>query len=351
MPKKEKQIPELLPPYDEQSEEALLGSILIDETVLVEAAPIVTPADFYRDRNRWLYQAFLGLRDAKQPIDQVSASKQLETDGKLAEAGGPAFLSHLVISVPTSVHAKYYADRVHGLAQRRTLIEKAGKIAGQAYDVSVPFEQVLDNAAEAIRIVRMGANVASRSIVITGMTKVQMSPPHYDVEINGQKLKVGISTLLNWRRMKQEIVANLDFVPTQPESWDKQVDAWLRRAEKEEAPKDASANEQLKLAVQRWLEVKGAGEQWSDIQSGCYLLREKAGRQFYCFQVSRLLDWLRKEGRNISAASLYMVAREWGAQKWRLRVKAEKGSMPLELWAIPLDFQEAEPPQEIPDWF
>ena len=107
-------------PFDLEAEEAVLGSLLIDSEALSQIDGLLTPEDFYRDKNRWVYAAILGLREKKQGIDMITVSHQLQE--KLEAVGGSAYLSHLVSQVPTSVHIAYYAGIVAECAWHRRLM-------------------------------------------------------------------------------------------------------------------------------------------------------------------------------------------------------------------------------------
>jgi replicative DNA helicase len=127
----EMMVQDRLPPHCIEAEESVLGSILIDSTCLANVRAIVTPGDFLRDKNKWVFEAMEALEEG---IDQVTVANQLERMGYLEDIGGPAYLSHLVANTPTSVHAKYYAKVVAERAYERKVIETADKIAAMAYE-------------------------------------------------------------------------------------------------------------------------------------------------------------------------------------------------------------------------
>lgn len=138
---------EKLPPHDIDAEEAVLGSILIDGDAIGKVADTLTPGQFYRDKNRHVYQAALTLHDAGQGVNQVTVAHQLDMAGHLDEIGGPAYLSHLVSIIPTPLHAPYYAGIVAKCWTLRQLIAQAGEIISTAYegkvDISEPLERLL----------------------------------------------------------------------------------------------------------------------------------------------------------------------------------------------------------------
>ncbi|SVD99770.1 uncharacterized protein METZ01_LOCUS452624, partial [marine metagenome] len=48
-------------PHDIEAEEAVIGALLIDGSAIHEIASKLSPDDFYRERNRWCYEAALAL--------------------------------------------------------------------------------------------------------------------------------------------------------------------------------------------------------------------------------------------------------------------------------------------------
>ena len=139
---------ERLPPQNTEAEEAVLGSILIDPDAIIRIATVLRPEDFYREKHGWVYDTALALHERREPIDFLTVCDELERRGQLDEVGGTAFITTLVNTVPTSIHAEHYARIVERAATRRRLIEAAGSIAGLAYQEADDVEEVVDRAEQ-----------------------------------------------------------------------------------------------------------------------------------------------------------------------------------------------------------
>lgn len=126
-------------PHSREAEEAVIGSILIDPYSFVEISQVIKAGDFYIDRHRWIFKAFETLMSMGQPIDLLTVSDQLDSEKKLSEIGGSAFITGLLNQVPTSYNGWAYAQIVKDKAQRRKGIRLAGEIAKQAYDTENDF--------------------------------------------------------------------------------------------------------------------------------------------------------------------------------------------------------------------
>jgi replicative DNA helicase len=54
-------VAERLPPHDVEAEEAVIASLLVDDEAIFKVAPVLQPADFFREKNAWAYDACLAL--------------------------------------------------------------------------------------------------------------------------------------------------------------------------------------------------------------------------------------------------------------------------------------------------
>lgn len=145
---------EKLPPHDPDAEEAVVGSLLIDGESINKIAPLVKPEDFYRERNRWCFEACQSLYRRGESIDQISVARELSLHERLNEVGGSAYLSHIVSAVPTSVHIEHFARIVNQTATMRRLIQAAGEIAAIGYADAPDIEIAMQQAEELLFQVR-----------------------------------------------------------------------------------------------------------------------------------------------------------------------------------------------------
>jgi len=141
---------EKLPPHDVDAEEATLGSLLIDPEAIFKVATFLKKEDFFVDINQWVYQACLSLyqRPQREAINQITVAHELMQEGLLEQAGGVAYLSHLISIVPTSLHIEHYAEIVSRMATMRRLIDAAGEIATIGYNADSDIDGSLNKAED-----------------------------------------------------------------------------------------------------------------------------------------------------------------------------------------------------------
>lgn len=142
--------PDKMMPHNVEAEEAVMGSLLIDPDAIFKVATYLMPADFFIERNGWVYEAILALHNRREAVDFVTLCDELERHGRLQEAGGAAYITQLINVVPTSIHVEYYGHIVERAAVRRRLIRAATEIAALAYEEAEDIDQVVDRAEQTL---------------------------------------------------------------------------------------------------------------------------------------------------------------------------------------------------------
>ena len=122
-----------LPPHDVGAEEAIIAALLLDEDAYARALPIVQPADFFREQNRWCYEACLALAERDEEITVPTLAHELLRAGQLDAVGGEPYLVEIAGKYYTALGVEAHARIVARDALYRRLIEAAGEMARLAY--------------------------------------------------------------------------------------------------------------------------------------------------------------------------------------------------------------------------
>ncbi len=136
--------------YSPEAEEAALGCVLINPDAYFEVAHFLKPDDFHLHKHRWIWDAFMHLHDQRLPVDLITVSEELQRRNQLEEAGGTAYLTHLINTVPSSLHAEAYGRIVQRSALRRRLLEAASAVAKLAYEEDRDINEVVNEAEAAV---------------------------------------------------------------------------------------------------------------------------------------------------------------------------------------------------------
>ena len=137
---------ERLPPQNVEAEQAVLGSMLLEETATEVAASVLEEATFYKDAHRKIFSALLNLYKAHVPVDLVTITDELKRHNQLDEVGGASYLATLTSVVPTAANAEYYCRIVKQKAVLRQLIRASTQIASECYEEAMEPDLLLDKA-------------------------------------------------------------------------------------------------------------------------------------------------------------------------------------------------------------
>ncbi len=139
-----------IPPQDLEMEQALLGSLMLNQSSMYEVADVVSVESFYAGKHRTVYDAMLSLHGKGEPIDLVTVSSKLKERKQLQDIGGASYLSELVGAAASPGSARHYAESVQTKYVLRSLINAASKIGELGFQEDRDIEEILDEAQSAV---------------------------------------------------------------------------------------------------------------------------------------------------------------------------------------------------------
>ena len=153
-------------PYSVEAEQAVLGSIIIDPKCLNDVATSIKAEYFYIPQHREIYSTLAEMYELSQTIDFVSLLEKLKRDGVYDEAGGKAYLTQLVQTVPSAANVLTYVAIVRERYTARSLMTAAQDIIKDINDNALDSGRLLDSAEQRIYEIRQGREV-------TGLTHIK----------------------------------------------------------------------------------------------------------------------------------------------------------------------------------
>ncbi|MFA6535970.1 MAG: replicative DNA helicase [Candidatus Paceibacterota bacterium] len=135
-----------VPPHNLESEQALLGSVMLRPDALNEVLDLVNAESFYTERHRLIYETMIELWGKGQAIDSLTLSARLNDKGALEQVGGMSYLSELTNAVPSSVNVEHYAKIVQKKYMMRRLIHASEQIGALGYNEENELEEIMDEA-------------------------------------------------------------------------------------------------------------------------------------------------------------------------------------------------------------
>jgi replicative DNA helicase len=122
-------------PYDIEIEQALLGSILVDNRALEAVSTLLKADQLYDPLHQRLFEAMLQSHErGGMVLTPLTLHAAMKADPGLVEVGGHAYLVGLAQAAPALPNVRDYARILHDLAVRRSLIRIGEDIVNTAYE-------------------------------------------------------------------------------------------------------------------------------------------------------------------------------------------------------------------------
>ena len=147
-------------PYSVEAEQAVLGSVIIDPSCLNEIAVQMKTEYFYIPQHKEIYSVMSAMYELSQTIDFVSLLEKLKSDGVYDEAGGKAYLTQLVQTVPSAANVLTYVAIIRERYYARSLMTAAQDIIKDINENELDSGRLIDNAEQRIFEIRQGREVS-----------------------------------------------------------------------------------------------------------------------------------------------------------------------------------------------
>ncbi len=121
-------------PHNEEAEQGLLGSLLIDNRSHERVCEIVRPEHFFVPAHQRIFEAIEKLVERGQTASPVTLKNHFDQDKDLEDLGGAEYLADLAASVMGVVNVKDYAERIADLFMRRELITLGEDVVNESFE-------------------------------------------------------------------------------------------------------------------------------------------------------------------------------------------------------------------------
>src|SRR6476469_3851863 len=137
-------------PSSPDTERAILGAVILDNTLIAQAVELLRPADFYVPSHRRIFVAMIALFERGSEINPILIGEELKKENSLEAVGGISFITNLAYGLPHSTNIAHYAKVVRGKSMLRQLVKTSNKITQEALAEEDEPEIILDHAEHAI---------------------------------------------------------------------------------------------------------------------------------------------------------------------------------------------------------
>ena len=197
-------------PKNIEAEEAILGSILIDERLINKVSETLDAKDFYRQSHETVFNAMISLKNQNNVIDILTLTEYLNNINKLEEVGGIAFVTSLPNKVPSTANLDYYIKIVKEKSFLRKVSYMGESIASLGYNNE-------DNTPEFIldKIEQMLSSL-TKKMILTKVDNIQSQTlsAYMEIEniINNKGNLLGLETGLDDLDHFLQGLKNSDFM-------------------------------------------------------------------------------------------------------------------------------------------
>jgi replicative DNA helicase len=121
------------PPHSIEAEQSVLGGLLLNNALYFELADKLAEGDFYRADHQLIYRGVGELIGANKPCDFVTLTEHLRHQGRIDDAGGPAYLASLAVDTYSIANVLAYGEIVRERSVLRGLIAAGSEIGDLGY--------------------------------------------------------------------------------------------------------------------------------------------------------------------------------------------------------------------------
>lgn len=140
-----------MPPHSMESEQSLLGGLLLDNSAWDRIADVVSDEDFYRHEHRLVFRTIKKMVEYSRPADVITVQEALQRADDLEAVGGFEYLVALAQNTGSSANIARYAEIVRERSIMRQLAQVGTEIARNAYNPQgKDAAQMLDEAESSV---------------------------------------------------------------------------------------------------------------------------------------------------------------------------------------------------------
>lgn len=135
-----------IPPQSIIAEKNVLGSMIIDNSVIDDVIGDVTSQDFYKENNKEIFEIILEMNVKGEPVEISSLEEKLKNRNTYDQVGGYTYLIDIVESVSSVTNVKHYIELVKEKSTLRQIIKQSMDNINNCYEEEKEVSEVLQIA-------------------------------------------------------------------------------------------------------------------------------------------------------------------------------------------------------------
>ena len=166
-------------PNNQEAEQSVIGSMIMDKDAIVTAMEMLSQEDFYYQQYGMLFVAMTELYNAGGTVDLITLQDKLKVMNVPPEISSLEFVRDLLTGVQTSANIKAYAKIVKDKSILRRLIKVTEEIENQCYTGQKELEERLSdtekNIFQLLQSRGGGDYVPIKEIVLNALEKIEQA--------------------------------------------------------------------------------------------------------------------------------------------------------------------------------
>jgi len=138
------------PPHNNDAEQSVIGSMIMDKEAILTASEIIVKEDFYNNYFGILFDTMVDLYNEERPVDLITLQNRLKENDSPSELVSLEYIRNLVSAVPTSANVKHYAQIVKEKSVLRRMIKTTEGIANKCYLDKDKLDDILEMAEKEV---------------------------------------------------------------------------------------------------------------------------------------------------------------------------------------------------------
>lgn len=178
------------------------------------------------------------------------------------------------------------------------------------------------------------------TVGVKRIVKLATDPPKYEVEVDGNVLRLKHEQLFNLREFQKLYHQKFDIIPNvgmKQRDWFEYVNKLQAQMERHEAPPDAADRSRYIDLIWQWLETTTPAQSEADVEAGRPVQK---GDRFY-FKAGAAQEYLKARHRlNIERSELWALIRQFGGMEKPQVIRV--GNKTFRLWSLPMRVEVSE---------
>lgn len=139
-----------VPPHSLDSEMAVLGAMLLDNSAISKSLELLNKESFYLERHKIIFECIVQMFEKGTQVDVLTLSEELKKRNKFEFVGGSEYLANLMTNVPTAENVEEYCRIILEKSFKRELLKICGDLVFESIQEETDALELIDKAERMI---------------------------------------------------------------------------------------------------------------------------------------------------------------------------------------------------------